>query len=92
MLTREKLHARGLRLILDFVPNHVALDHPWILEHPEYFIQGSAEDFARDPSAFYRAETYSGTRFIARAQRSLLPAVARCGAAQSFSSARCAPR
>jgi Alpha amylase, catalytic domain len=71
--TRDKLHARGLRLILDFVPNHVALDHPWGLEQPEYFIQGTAEDFARDPSAYYRAETYSGTRYIARAKDPYFP-------------------
>jgi len=71
--TRAKLNARGLRLILDLVPNHVALDHPWILEHPEYFIQGSADDFARDPSAFYRAETFSGTRLIARAKDPYFP-------------------
>ena len=71
--TRAKLNARGLRLLLDFVPNHVALDHPWILEYPEYFIQGSTDDFARDPSAYYRAETYSGTRFIARAKDPYFP-------------------
>jgi Alpha amylase, catalytic domain len=71
--TRDKLHARGLRLILDFVPNHVALDHRWVLEQPEYFIQGTAEDFARDPSAYYRAETYSGTRYIARAKDPYFP-------------------
>ncbi len=71
--TRDKLHARGLRLMLDFVPNHVALDHPWVREEPEYFIQGSPEDFARDPSAYYRAETYSGTRYIARARDPYFP-------------------
>ena len=26
---RRRLHARGLRLMLDFVPNHMAPDHPW---------------------------------------------------------------
>ena len=26
---RDRLRARGLRLMLDFVPNHAALDHPW---------------------------------------------------------------
>ena len=41
-------------LILDFVPNHVAPDHPWTHEHPEYFVRGSDEDLARDPASFVR--------------------------------------
>jgi len=35
---RERLHQRGIRLILDFVPNHLGLDHPWVREHPEWFV------------------------------------------------------
>ena len=31
---RQRLHARGLKLMLDFVPNHMAPDHRWIDEHP----------------------------------------------------------
>ena len=49
---RRHLSQRGLRLILDFVPNHVAPDHPWVSDHPEYFIQGSAEDARNDPASF----------------------------------------
>ena len=49
---RAELNARGLRLVLDFVPNHVAMDHPWALQHPEYFIRGSYEDLARAPHDF----------------------------------------
>src|SRR5262249_27018116 len=37
---RGRLQARGLRLLLDFVPNHTALDHPWVSQHPEYYIAG----------------------------------------------------
>ena len=40
--------------MLDFVPNHVAPDHPWTETHPEYFVRGSDEDLARDPASFMR--------------------------------------
>lgn len=46
---RSKLNARGLRLMLDFVPNHTALDHPWVQTHPEFYVQGTQEDLAREP-------------------------------------------
>ena len=48
---RDALAARGLGLVLDFVPNHVAPDHPW-LTSPECFIAGTEEDLAREPAAF----------------------------------------
>src|SRR4051794_10905324 len=48
---REQLASRGLGLILDYVPNHVAPDHPWVTEHPEFFIRDEHGDIAlgRDP-------------------------------------------
>jgi glycosidase len=49
---RASLRERGLRLILDFVPNHVAPDHPWTREHPDYFIQGNEDDLKKDPSSY----------------------------------------
>jgi glycosidase len=53
---RRELARRGMRLILDFVPNHVAPDHPWVVEHPDYFVRGSAEDAHNDPAAFAEVE------------------------------------
>ena len=52
---RKMLAERGMRLILDFVPNHVAPDHPWITDHPHYFIQGTADDLAEKPDEFFNA-------------------------------------
>jgi Alpha amylase, catalytic domain len=49
---REQLAHRGLALILDYVPNHVAPDHPWLAERPECFVGGSDEELARHPEGF----------------------------------------
>jgi len=54
-IARKELARRGLRLILDFVPNHVAPDHPWVAEHPDYFIRGDDGDTLREPGAFITA-------------------------------------
>lgn len=51
-IARQELAGRGMLLILDYVPNHVAPDHPWAIDHPEYFIQGAPEDLEKDPDAF----------------------------------------
>jgi glycosidase len=53
---RDRLRLRGLKLLLDFVPNHTALDHPWVEEHPEYYISGSEEDLARSPQNYTRVK------------------------------------
>jgi len=53
---RKELADRGIGLILDYVPNHVAPDHPWTKSHPEFFIRGTEEELARQPEYFFRAE------------------------------------
>jgi hypothetical protein len=51
---RRRLRARNLRLMLDFVPNHTALDHPWMRTHREYYIWGNEADLAREPHNYAR--------------------------------------
>lgn len=51
---KKRLNNCGMRLVLDFVPNHTALDHPWLKENPDYFILGSEEDLKNYPDLFFR--------------------------------------
>jgi glycosidase len=62
---RERLKARGLRLMLDFVPNHMGLGHPWVEDHPEYFIQGSELDQSRAPQNYIWAKRQRGDLLLA---------------------------
>jgi hypothetical protein len=62
---RERLRQRGLRLMLDFVPNHMALDHPWVESHPEYFIAGTDADLQREPRNYTRIGRASSQRILA---------------------------
>jgi hypothetical protein len=52
---RTELARRGARLVLDYVPNHVALDNPAVARHPEWFVTGTAQDRAADPGAWFDA-------------------------------------
>lgn len=71
---REHLRARHIGLILDFVANHTAPDHPWASAHPEYFIRGSQEDFRRDPSAFFLQQTAAEPILFAHGRDPYFPA------------------
>ncbi len=53
---RAELAARGVRLVLDYVPNHVAPDHPWVSGDPELFVNGTESDLGAEPGAWLRAE------------------------------------
>jgi len=53
---RKELARHEIRLVLDFVPNHVAPDHPWVSDHPEYFIQGAQKDLSNAPNSFLQVK------------------------------------
>jgi hypothetical protein len=62
---RQRLLDRGLRLMLDFVPNHTAPDHPWVEEHPEYYVSGTDADVINTPQNYTRMKLSGGERVLA---------------------------
>jgi glycosidase len=62
---RDRLRARGLRLMLDFVPNHTGLDHPWVEDHPEYYVAATEADLARAPQNYARVARAKGDLVLA---------------------------
>ena len=57
---RAKLNKLGLKLILDFVPNHLGLDHPWVSEQPELFVQSP-----KQADGTFAVKTAAGPQWIA---------------------------
>jgi len=53
---RHRIHQRGMRLVLDFVPNHTAPDHPWVKQHPEFYIAGTEEKLRSEPQNYVRLD------------------------------------
>jgi len=35
----QAVHARGMKIILDWVPDHTSPDNPWVRQHPEYYVK-----------------------------------------------------
>jgi len=50
---RKDLAEREISLILDYVPNHVAIDHLWTLEKSDVFVKGTIEDLMQKPFEYF---------------------------------------
>ena len=38
----KAIHTKGMKVIIDWVPNHAGADHPWVTEHPDFFVKDSS--------------------------------------------------
>lgn len=65
---RARLHAHGIGLILDFVPNHLSCDHPWIREFPSRFVTSPGPR-----EGFFRVATSRGQLWVAHGRDPYFP-------------------
>jgi hypothetical protein len=70
----QRLHRHRLRLMLDFIPNHTAIDHPWAQEHPEYYVPGSPAALGHAPRNYIKLQTRSGACLLAHGRDPYFPA------------------
>jgi glycosidase len=67
-----KLNEMGIKLFLDFIPNHLNADSTIIKSKPEIFLEADEENFNRDPHTFYKHE--NSNRIFAHGRDPLFPA------------------
>ena len=70
---RKRLHERGLKLMLDLVPNHMAPDHPWVESHSDFFISGNETDLANAPQNYFRTEVAGSPHIFAHGRDPYFP-------------------
>lgn len=37
----KDIHAKGMKVIIDWLPNHTGADNKWLTEHPDFFVKDS---------------------------------------------------
>jgi hypothetical protein len=65
---RARLNQLGLKLVLDFVPNHLGLDHAWVREQPELFVQSP-----KPVEGTFEVKTKTGPRWVANGKDPYFP-------------------
>jgi glycosidase len=70
---RNRMRERGLKLMLDFVPNHMAPDHEWIHHHPDYFIRANGSDLVKEPANYTKISLAEGEVILAHGRDPFFP-------------------
>ena len=70
---RARLARRGVALMLDFVPNHTALDHPWVALHPERYVEGTEDEWVAAPGNWTRVTSGGAERILAHGRDPFFP-------------------
>ena len=67
---KETLNSLGLKLFLDFIPNHFGAETKWLKDKSEIFLQADTELYEKDPFTFFA----NNSRYFAHGRDPLFPA------------------
>jgi glycosidase len=70
---RRRLSERGLKLMLDFVPNHTGIDHWWVRDHTDFYIRANESDMEREPANYIKISHDSGDVILAHGRDPFFP-------------------
>lgn len=71
---KRKLNKLKLKVILDFVPNHFAIDSPYVIKQPELFIQATEELYKKNPDNYFYQELNGNNFYFAHGRDPYFPA------------------
>lgn len=69
-----KLNEIGIKLFLDYISNHLSIDHPLTRTCPDCFIQADPEEVKYHNDWFFEAQTDAGVRHLAYGRDPNFPA------------------
>jgi glycosidase len=70
---RNRVRAHGIGLLLDFVPNHTAPDHPWVAAYPDFYVSGTPERLRAEPHNSCELRLPDGPRILAYGRDAYFP-------------------
>lgn len=70
---KQRLNSIGLKLILDFIPNHFSCDSEVIETHPNIFIEADEEYYSKNQYTYFIPEVWSG-KYYAHGRDPFFPA------------------
>ncbi len=60
---KERMHQHGLRLMLDFIPNHTGVSHPWVKSHPDFYLEADPGTASVDGAAI-QVQSFDGVHHL----------------------------
>jgi len=70
---RWRLGERGLKLMLDFVPNHTGMDHGWVRDHTDFYISADESKLESEPENYTRIKSDNGEIILAHGRDPFFP-------------------